>query len=48
MVVKLVGAKPKMIVLGFMIATGLVTMWVSNTATATMMLPIGLSVLHLV
>ncbi len=47
-VVKLVGAKPKMIVLGFMIATGLVTMWVSNTATATMMLPIGLSVLHLV
>ncbi|MGO1638409.1 MAG: SLC13 family permease, partial [Ancrocorticia populi] len=47
-VVKLVGAKPKMIVLGFMIATGLVTMWVSNTATAIMMLPIGLSVLRLV
>ena len=47
-VVKLVGTKPKMIILGFMIATGLVTMWVSNTATAIMMLPIGLSVLHLV
>lgn len=47
-VVKLVGAKPKMIVLGFMIATGIVTMWVSNTATAIMMLPIGLSVLRLV
>lgn len=47
-VVKVVGTKPKMIILGFMVATGLVTMWVSNTATAIMMLPIGLSVLHLV
>lgn len=47
-VVKLVGTRPKMIVLGFMIATGVVTMWVSNTATAIMMLPIGLSVLNLV
>ena len=47
-VVKVVGTKPKMIVLGFMIATGFITMWVSNTATAIMMLPIGLSVLHLI
>lgn len=46
--VKLVGTKPKMIVLGFMIATGFLSMWVSNTATAVMMLPIGLSVLALV
>ena len=47
-VVKVVGTRPKMIVLGFMIATGFITMWVSNTATAIMMLPIGLSVLHLI
>lgn len=46
--VKLVGTKPKMLVLGFMIATGFLSMWVSNTATAVMMLPIGLSVLALV
>ena len=36
-VVKVVGTKPKMIVLGFMIATGFITMWVSNTATAIML-----------
>lgn len=46
--VKLVGAKPRQLVLGFMIATGFLSMWVSNTATAVMMLPIGLSVLALV
>lgn len=46
--VKIVGTQPKRIILGFMIATGFLTMWVSNTATAVMMLPIGLSVLKLV
>ncbi|MGC5615344.1 SLC13 family permease [Georgenia sp. Z1491] len=47
-VVLAVGTKPKMLVLGFMVATGFLTMWVSNTATAVMMMPIGLSVLALV
>lgn len=47
-IVKIVGTKPKQLVLGFMIATGFLSMWVSNTATAVMMLPIGLSVLALV
>lgn len=46
--VLLVGTKPKRLVLGFMIATGFLSMWVSNTATAVMMLPIGISVLALV
>lgn len=46
--VLLVGTKPKRLVLGLMIATGVLTMWVSNTATAVMMLPIALSVLSLV
>nr|WP_245857112.1 DASS family sodium-coupled anion symporter [Actinoalloteichus hoggarensis] len=43
-----VGTSPRMLVAGFMVATGFVSMWVSNTATAVMMLPIGLSVLGLV
>ena len=46
-VVKLVGTSPKRIILGFMIATGFMSMWVSNTATAVVMLPIGTSVLML-
>lgn len=47
-VVLLVGVQPRRLILGFMIATGFVSMWVSNTATAVVMLPIGLSVLNLV
>lgn len=47
LVVLAVGTKPKQLVLGFMIATGVLSMWVSNTATAVVMLPIGLSVLVL-
>ncbi|MFO7757026.1 MAG: SLC13 family permease [Roseovarius sp.] len=43
-----VGVSPKRIVLGMMIATAFLSMWVSNTATTLMMLPIGLSVLALV
>lgn len=43
-----VGVEPTRIVLGLMLATGFLSMWVSNTATTLMMLPIGLSVLALV
>lgn len=43
-----VGIEPTRIVLGMMLATGFLSMWVSNTATTLMMLPIGLSVLALV
>ncbi|MBA4505195.1 SLC13 family permease [Corynebacterium sanguinis] len=46
-VVSVVGTSPKRIILGFMIATGFMSMWVSNTATAAVMLPIGVSVLTL-
>ena len=41
-VLLLVGSQPKNQIGGFMIATGFLSMWVSNTATAIMMLPIGL------
>ena len=43
-----VGTEPRRIVLGMMIATAFLSMWVSNTATTLMMLPIGISVLALV
>lgn len=43
-----VGTKPVRVIGGFMLATAFLSMWVSNTATTVMMLPIGLSVLALV
>jgi len=39
-----VGTGPSRLVLGFMLATGFLSMWISNTATATMMLPIAMAV----
>lgn len=42
------GTKPSRLVLGIMVATAFLSMWVSNTATALMMLPIAISVLGLV
>ena len=47
-IVGAIGTSPSLLILGFMIATGFISMWVSNTATAVMMLPIGVSVLVLV
>ena len=43
-----VGTAPRRIILGMMIATAFLSMWVSNTATTLMMLPIAISVLALV
>ncbi|MGB3184724.1 MAG: DASS family sodium-coupled anion symporter [Ornithinimicrobium sp.] len=43
-----VGTQPRRIILGMMISTAFLSMWVSNTATTLMMLPIALSVLALV
>lgn len=41
------GARPAALVAGFLVATACLSMWLSNTATAVMMLPIGLSVIGL-
>lgn len=46
-VLLVVGQEPKNQIAGFMIATGFLSMWVSNTATSIMMLPIGMSVVTL-
>lgn len=37
--------KPKMLMLGFMLASAILSMWISNTATTLMLLPIALAVL---
>ncbi len=43
-IMALVGTSPRRMVLGFMLATGFLSMWISNTATATLMLPIAMAV----
>ncbi|NUQ25964.1 MAG: DASS family sodium-coupled anion symporter [Saprospiraceae bacterium] len=46
-IVQRTGVNANGIILGFMLATGFVSMWISNTATAVMMLPIAVSVIGL-
>ncbi|MFH6603606.1 SLC13 family permease [Maribacter algicola] len=46
-IIKLTGTAPNKVVLGFMIATAALSMWISNTATTVMMLPIAMSVIGL-
>jgi solute carrier family 13 (sodium-dependent dicarboxylate transporter), member 2/3/5 len=46
-VIASVGTRPVALVAGFMLAAAALSMWVSNTATAVMMLPIGVSVIEL-
>lgn len=44
-IVKAVGKSANGIVLGFMLATGFLSMWISNTATSIMMFAVGISVI---
>src|SRR5688572_7305715 len=46
--IRLTGTSGNGIILGFMIATAFISMWISNTATAMMMMPIALSVIKLI
>lgn len=46
-IINVVGVKPSSIIIGFIIASAFLSLWVSNTATAIMMLPIALSILSL-
>lgn len=45
-IISLIGTNMDRIVLGFMVATGFLSMWISNTATAMMMVPIGLAIIY--
>ena len=47
-IVKITGTSGDRIVLGFILATGFISMWLSNTATTMMMYPIAASVIHVV
>lgn len=42
-IVDRVGTSPKALIFGFMLATALLSMWISNTATSLMMVPIAIS-----
>lgn len=44
-IVQAIGVSPTMLLLGFMVATAFLSMWISNTATTMMMLPIALAVI---
>lgn len=46
-IIRVIGTQPGRIIAGFMVASAFLSMWVSNTATTMMMLPIGLSVIEL-
>ena len=44
-IIRSMGTRLSMIILGFMISTAFISMWISNTATAIMMLPIGMAII---
>lgn len=46
-IIRVVGTGPRSLIGGFMAAAAFLSMWVSNTATAMMMMPIGLSVVEI-
>jgi len=43
-IIRIMGTNILHIILGFMIATALLSMWISNTATAVMILPVGMAI----
>ncbi len=47
-IVSKVGTRPRRLIGGFMLAAAFLSMWISNTATTLMMLPIGISLIALV
>jgi len=44
-IITLTGTNKQQIILGFMLATAFLSMWISNTATSVMMLPIGIAII---
>ena len=44
-IISAIGTKINLIILGFMVATAFLSMWISNTATSVMMLPIAIAII---
>jgi sodium-dependent dicarboxylate transporter 2/3/5 len=44
-IISFIGSDVRKIILGFMLATAFLSMWISNTATSVMMLPIGIAII---
>ena len=44
-IISFIGTDIRKVILGFMIATAFLSMWISNTATSVMMLPIGVAII---
>lgn len=44
-IIQAIGTNIRKIILGFMVATAFLSMWISNTATSVMMLPIALAII---
>jgi solute carrier family 13 (sodium-dependent dicarboxylate transporter), member 2/3/5 len=47
-IVRIVGTAPRRLVAGFMLATAVLSLWISNTAATVMLLPVGISTIELV
>ena len=45
LIVRTIGSRPKQLILGFMVAAASLSMWIANTASVMVLLPIGLAVL---
>lgn len=45
-ILMLVGSSPRRLMLGFMVSTGFLSMWMSNTAATAMMVPLALAVMQ--
>jgi sodium-dependent dicarboxylate transporter 2/3/5 len=48
LVLKVCGTNPKMLLLGFLVSTAFLSAWMSNTACAALMMPIGLAIVKMV
>jgi len=44
-IINFIGTNQRLIILGFMVATAFLSMWISNTATTMMMIPIGMAII---
>ena len=47
-IIAVIGSRPRQIVFGFTCATAFLSMWISNTATTVMMVPIAMSVIDVI